>query len=51
MAMTPALAVVEREGSSLERVWVSAGRRGLQLGIAPAELVRLTRAVLAPIAR
>jgi Cys-tRNA(Pro)/Cys-tRNA(Cys) deacylase len=34
-----------------ETVFVSAGRRGLQLELAPAELVRLTEATVAPIAR
>lgn len=32
-------------------VYVSAGRRGLQVELAPADLIRLTDAVLAPIAR
>lgn len=32
-------------------VWVSAGRRGLQLSLAPGDLVRLTRATVAPIRR
>ena len=31
-------------------VYVSAGRRGLQVELAPADLVRLTAAILAPIA-
>jgi Cys-tRNA(Pro)/Cys-tRNA(Cys) deacylase len=34
-----------------ETVFVSAGRRGLQLELAPADLVRLTEATVAPIAR
>lgn len=32
-------------------VYVSGGRRGLDLGIAPADLVRMTAATVAPIAR
>lgn len=39
--------------SSVERfdtVFVSAGRRGLQVELAPAELIRLTSATLAPVA-
>lgn len=32
-------------------VYVSAGRRGLDLGIAPADLVRVTEATVAPISR
>jgi Cys-tRNA(Pro)/Cys-tRNA(Cys) deacylase len=32
-------------------VYVSGGRRGLDLGLAPGDLVRLTRATTAPIAR
>lgn len=32
-------------------VYVSAGRRGLQVSLAPGDLVRLTRAVVAPIRR
>jgi Cys-tRNA(Pro)/Cys-tRNA(Cys) deacylase len=34
-----------------ETVFVSAGRRGLQIELAPSDLVRLTDARLAPIAR
>ena len=32
-------------------IHVSAGRRGLEIELSPADLVRLTRAVVAPIAR
>ncbi len=32
-------------------IYVSAGRRGLELELAPADLVRLTRAITAPIAQ
>lgn len=34
-----------------DRVWVSAGRRGLAVAVAPADLVRLTSAVVHPLAR
>jgi Cys-tRNA(Pro)/Cys-tRNA(Cys) deacylase len=34
-----------------ETVFISAGRRGLQLELAPADLARLTEATVAPIAR
>ena len=43
--------VVDDSASALPTMYVSAGRRGLQVEIAPADLVRLTRARLAPIAR
>jgi Cys-tRNA(Pro)/Cys-tRNA(Cys) deacylase len=43
--------VVDASASGHERVLVSAGRRGLDVELAPADLVRLTGAVLAPIAR
>jgi Cys-tRNA(Pro)/Cys-tRNA(Cys) deacylase len=43
--------VIDSSVSSLDRVYVSAGRRGLQVALAPADLVRLTAAILAPIAR
>jgi Cys-tRNA(Pro)/Cys-tRNA(Cys) deacylase len=36
-------------GSSV--IYVSAGRRGLDVGVAPEDLVRLTKATLAPIGR
>lgn len=34
-----------------DKVYVSGGRRGLDIGLSPDDLVRLTRATLAPIAR
>jgi Cys-tRNA(Pro)/Cys-tRNA(Cys) deacylase len=43
--------VVDRSASGLGRVYVSGGRRGLDLSLAPADLVRVTGAVLADIAR
>jgi len=44
-------AVLDASAASLARVWVSGGRRGLEVGLAPADLVRVTGATLAPIAR
>ena len=43
--------VVDESALALGTVLVSAGRRGLQVELAPADLVRLTRARTAPIAR
>jgi Cys-tRNA(Pro)/Cys-tRNA(Cys) deacylase len=42
--------VVDVSARSFETVYVSAGKRGLQVQLAPADLVRLSAAVLAPIA-
>jgi Cys-tRNA(Pro)/Cys-tRNA(Cys) deacylase len=42
--------VVDESAASFETVFVSAGKRGLQVQLAPADLVRLANAVLAPIA-
>ncbi|QLQ37800.1 Cys-tRNA(Pro) deacylase [Micromonospora robiginosa] len=42
--------VVDASASAYPAVYVSAGRRGLQLRLAPADLVALTGAVTAPIA-
>jgi Cys-tRNA(Pro)/Cys-tRNA(Cys) deacylase len=42
--------VVDVTAESFETVYVSAGKRGLQVELAPADLVRLSPAVLAPIA-
>ena len=44
-------AVIDESVSALATVYVSAGRRGLQIELAPADLVRLTGARLAAIAR
>ncbi|WP_086660806.1 Cys-tRNA(Pro) deacylase [Lentzea kentuckyensis] len=41
--------VIDSSVSEFETVFCSAGRRGLEVEIAPAELVRLTNAVVAPI--
>ena len=43
--------VVDDSVVSLATVFVSGGRRGLDLGLSPADLVRLTGAVVAPVAR
>jgi Cys-tRNA(Pro)/Cys-tRNA(Cys) deacylase len=42
--------VVDRGALEFPTVFVSAGRRGLEVELAPADLVRLTGAVVAPIA-
>jgi Cys-tRNA(Pro)/Cys-tRNA(Cys) deacylase len=42
---------VDSSVADADLVYVSAGRRGLQLSLAPADLVRLTRATVAPIRR
>ena len=41
--------VVEASVVALEAVHVSAGRRGLQVSLAPSDLVRVTAAIVAPI--
>jgi Cys-tRNA(Pro)/Cys-tRNA(Cys) deacylase len=41
--------VVDSSALEFETVFCSAGRRGLEVEIAPGELVRLTSAVVAPI--
>ncbi|TYK47825.1 Cys-tRNA(Pro) deacylase [Actinomadura decatromicini] len=43
--------VVDESASGLATVYVSAGRRGLQIELVPADLVRLTGAAVAAIAR
>jgi Cys-tRNA(Pro)/Cys-tRNA(Cys) deacylase len=43
--------VVDASAAALPRMYVSAGRRGVELAIAPADLVRLCRATTAPVAR
>lgn len=44
-------AVLDESASGFDTVFVSAGRRGLQIELAPADLVRLAGARTAPIAR
>ncbi|TQF66079.1 Cys-tRNA(Pro) deacylase [Rhodococcus spelaei] len=41
--------VIDSSAANWDRVLCSAGRRGLEIDLAPADLVRLTAAVLAPI--
>jgi Cys-tRNA(Pro)/Cys-tRNA(Cys) deacylase len=41
--------VVDDSAEALARMYVSAGRRGLQVALAPADLIRLTSAITAPI--
>ena len=41
---------VDETAEALETMYVSAGRRGLQLELAPRDLIRVTAATLAPIA-
>jgi Cys-tRNA(Pro)/Cys-tRNA(Cys) deacylase len=43
--------VVDRSAEGLETMFVSGGRRGLELELAPADLLSLTSGTLAPIAR
>jgi Cys-tRNA(Pro)/Cys-tRNA(Cys) deacylase len=43
--------VIDRSATSFATVFVSAGRRGLQLALAPDDLVRITSAVVGDIAR
>jgi Cys-tRNA(Pro)/Cys-tRNA(Cys) deacylase len=43
--------VVDASALALEQVYVSGGRRGLDVGLAPADLVTLTAAVTADVAR
>jgi len=43
--------VVDESAQAFERVYVSAGRRGLEIALAPADLVVLAGATFAPVAR
>lgn len=43
--------VIDASATAWTTVYVSGGRRGLDVGLAPTDLARLTNAVLAPIAR
>jgi Cys-tRNA(Pro)/Cys-tRNA(Cys) deacylase len=43
--------VLDVSATGFDRVYVSGGRRGLDISLSPDDLVRATRAVLAPIAR
>lgn len=44
-------AVVDDSALALDRIYVSGGRRGLDISLAPADLVRLTGASTAPIGK
>jgi Cys-tRNA(Pro)/Cys-tRNA(Cys) deacylase len=48
---TPLPTVLDVSTAGRERVFVSGGKRGLDLGLAPDDLVALTSATLAPVAR
>jgi Cys-tRNA(Pro)/Cys-tRNA(Cys) deacylase len=41
--------VIDDSATTLDRMYVSAGRRGLQVALTPSDLIRLTDAVTAPI--
>ena len=43
--------VLDASAEGLDRIYVSAGRRGTEIGLAPADLVRLTGARIAAVAR
>lgn len=43
--------LIDASARDLDKIWVSAGRRGLQMGLSPHDLARLTRAVFHAIAR
>ncbi len=43
--------VLDESATGFDVVYVSGGRRGFDLGLSPADLVRVTAATLAPIAR
>ena len=47
----PSPTVVDASALALDTLLVSGGRRGLDIELAPADLVRLTDAVTAPIAQ
>ena len=43
--------VLDPSAATFETILVSAGRRGLQVELAPGDVVRVTSAIYAPIAR
>ena len=45
----PLPTVIDESAPALEVMYVSGGRRGLQVALAPADLIRLTSAVVAPL--
>ena len=48
---TPLPTVIDASAEALDVMYVSGGKRGLQLGIAPADLAAATHATFAPIGR
>ena len=48
---TPLPTVLDESARGMERVYVSGGRRGFDVGLAPQDFVRVTDAVVAPVAR
>jgi Cys-tRNA(Pro)/Cys-tRNA(Cys) deacylase len=43
--------VIDASAATVATIHVSAGRRGLEIELAPGDLVQLTRAIVAPVAR
>lgn len=48
---TPLPTVIDSSAEGLSTMYVSGGKRGLQIGLSPADLAAVTKATLAPIAR
>jgi Cys-tRNA(Pro)/Cys-tRNA(Cys) deacylase len=46
----PLRTVVDRTATDHDTIWVSAGKRGLQVELAPADLIRVTGALVADVA-
>jgi Cys-tRNA(Pro)/Cys-tRNA(Cys) deacylase len=46
----PLPTVVDSSATTYDKIYVSGGRRGFDLGLAPADLLAITQATLAPIA-
>lgn len=42
---------IDESANGFDRIFVSGGRRGMEIALAPADLVRLCRATLAPLVR
>lgn len=47
---TPSRTVLDESADSYDRIFVSAGRRGLEVSLSPADLLEVTNGLLAPIA-